>query len=363
MADQENGFVEGHYLSRSWALLTRDRGWIKPVLVLSLVALVPIIGPMAVLGYALEWARLTAWGVDAAPKQKHVDVGQVLASGWRGFVVAFVWEGVITLAYALLCWLIGYVPGESEATVASNLLSAVYTVASLLLVVTVLVAQIRAIIYQKIGAGLRVRRVFEMVSHDFGGLLHMLGMQILGWFVEFCEAIVFVIITAAIVFPYVMGFSSSSASLLPGSNALGSYIAGALGSLAVPIVLFVFVLSLTLQVTMLLMATGVALWMRQFDVSRWGKSTDPLPGPVTKVDSASSDGVGGSGEPSQTPDDDAPANAPATRTTTTIVRVPGEAPKIETKTEVIADRGVIHQGPASNGETDGRSDLPPEPKH
>lgn len=336
MADQENNHVEGHYLSRSWALLTRDRGWVKPVLVLSLVALVPVIGPIAVLGYALEWARLTAWGVDASPKQKHVDVGQVLASGWRGFAVALVWDAVLWAAYALICWAIGYVPGRSNPTVASNLLSAVYTVATLLVAVVVLVAQIRAVIYQRIGAGLRVGQVFQMVSRDFEDLMHMLGIEFLGALVSLCVTVVFIVVAAAIVLPYVVGLDSTTGALLPGSNGLGSYIAGALGSLSIPLVLFVFALSLVYQVTLLLTTTGVALWMRQFDVPRWGKSSDPLPGPATHVEGQ--DAPTGSDESG-----DEESAAPATRTTTTIVRVPGEPPRVETKTEVIANRGVIHQ--------------------
>lgn len=44
----------------SWRMLTRDKGWVKPLLVLTLVSWIPILGQIAVLGYGLEWARLTA---------------------------------------------------------------------------------------------------------------------------------------------------------------------------------------------------------------------------------------------------------------------------------------------------------------
>ena len=56
---------EESYASRSWSLLTRDEGWIKPVLVLAAARLIPIVGGMGANGYALEWARLTSWGVDS----------------------------------------------------------------------------------------------------------------------------------------------------------------------------------------------------------------------------------------------------------------------------------------------------------
>ena len=71
----------------SWKMLTRDKGWIKPILMLTLVGWVPILGQIAILGYGLEWARLTAWGVDAAPKQRGVAYGKVLATGGIAFLV------------------------------------------------------------------------------------------------------------------------------------------------------------------------------------------------------------------------------------------------------------------------------------
>ena len=82
---------DAKYFSHSWELLTRDKGWVKPILVLAIAMFVPILGPLAVLGYALEWARLSAWGVDAAPKQRGVKIGGCLVAGWRAFVVILVW--------------------------------------------------------------------------------------------------------------------------------------------------------------------------------------------------------------------------------------------------------------------------------
>ena len=52
----------------SWKMLTRDKGWLKPLCVLALVGWIPILGQIVVFGYGFEWARLTAWGIDAAPK-------------------------------------------------------------------------------------------------------------------------------------------------------------------------------------------------------------------------------------------------------------------------------------------------------
>ena len=82
----------------SWRMLTRDKGWVKPLLVLTLVSWIPIFGRIAVLGYGLEWARLTAWGAESAPKQRGVDYGKVISTGARAFL--------ITISQAFVCGLV-----------------------------------------------------------------------------------------------------------------------------------------------------------------------------------------------------------------------------------------------------------------
>ena len=69
MLSNELGFTT------SWKMLTRDKGWIKPILLLTLVGWVPILGQIAVLGYGLEWARLTAWGIGAQAARSRLRQG------------------------------------------------------------------------------------------------------------------------------------------------------------------------------------------------------------------------------------------------------------------------------------------------
>ena len=96
----------------SWRMLTRDKGWVKPLLVLTLVSWIPILGQIAVLGYGLEWARLTAWGVESAPKQRGVDYGKVISTGARAFL--------ITISQAFVCGLVLQIlfPGSLAALMA-----------------------------------------------------------------------------------------------------------------------------------------------------------------------------------------------------------------------------------------------------
>ena len=96
----------------SWRMLTRDKGWVKRLLVLTLVSWIPILGQIAVLGYGLEWARLTAWGVESAPKQRGVDYGKVISTGARAFL--------ITISQAFVCGLVLQIlfPGSLAALMA-----------------------------------------------------------------------------------------------------------------------------------------------------------------------------------------------------------------------------------------------------
>lgn len=260
-----------HYLSRSWALLTHDKGWVKPVLVLALVNLVPVIGPLAVLGYVLEWARLTAWGIDSSPKQKGVKVGEVLKSGWRGFVVLLVWELVAFAAFALLDGLVGI----TKVDWLIGLVEFLCVVADVVLTLIVTVAQVRAAVYQKISPGLRADRVLQMSLRDFGGLLRMLGITALFWLVGVGLGIAFVICLAIAWVPLLMGFGSGAT--LPGMHALVSAIQGILVPLGPILVVFLFLYAVLNVLCAMVVVTGVGLWMRQFDVPHWGKSSDPLP--------------------------------------------------------------------------------------
>ena len=49
---------ETRYFSHAWALLTKDKGWPKVIVMLALWMLIPIVGWLWVLGYEAEWARL-----------------------------------------------------------------------------------------------------------------------------------------------------------------------------------------------------------------------------------------------------------------------------------------------------------------
>ena len=174
----------------SWRMLTRDKGWVKPLLVLTLVSWIPILGQIAVLGYGLEWARLTAWGVESAPKQRGVDYGKVISTGARAFL--------ITISQAFVCGLVLQIlfPGSLAALMAmttggsglanSVILASGATFFLLDLVIMVFAgtflqaAALRGTLYDSFSAGWRLNRLFQMIGRDFGGFLKVLLVTLIG---------------------------------------------------------------------------------------------------------------------------------------------------------------------------------------
>ena len=274
MNDTElEGFRPDRYFARSWALLTRDRGWIKPVLVMVAACLVPIVGLLGVLGYAAEWARLTAWGVTSSPKQKGVRVGACIASGWRVFVVMLGWGLVIALVSGVL----------STIPLLGPLLTFAWFVISVALGIMIMVAALRATIYQKIGAGFRISTIWQMVSSDVAGLVRIFGMQMAGAAVSWAAGFVVMLLAVMTMLPrllYYVDYVAEFDAIMSDSMRMSLFFDMIVEFLTVmgPFLIVVSVVSGIISIIMMLLGyTAVGLWMRQFNVPAWGRDEDPLP--------------------------------------------------------------------------------------
>ncbi len=257
------GFQRDKYYARSWALLTMDKGWIKPVLILSLFQLIPIVGQLILLGYCVEWARLTAWGVNSAPKQSNISWGTCLSSGWRAFVVSLGWGAIAFLASMILA----FIP----------LLGSLASFAIMLLIeVLVMVAVVRSAIYQEIGPGYKFKHIYEMVEHDLEGLFRIVGMRLI-W-----NGIIGAIATAAILIPMGMALPAilELSNRISGNmdEAVALELAMQMIATILPAIIICALVAIPfVTVITMLSYTAVGLWYRQFNVPAWGRSDDPLP--------------------------------------------------------------------------------------
>ena len=300
----------------SWQMLTRDKGWVKPLLVLTIVGWIPILGQIALLGYALEWARLTAWGVDSAPKQSGVKYGKVLHTGWIALLVG--------VSMAIVCAIIdavlfngAYVAALFPATsgFAADVRAVFYGSVSLgawllMLVVNLLmgtfisVAMMRATIYDSFTAGWRLDRIFQMIGRDVTGFFKVYLVSLIAGLVNWIYSTVVSMIGLLVLLGGAVGFAYMAPTLDNAAD-YGRVIAFMLQQLRPATVLLLVLAAIALAfaggvlgVAMQLVSiNAVGQWFCRFEVGRWGVSADPLPEnvPVTFKD-------------------DAPASAPAAGT-------------------------------------------------
>lgn len=267
-----SGFQKDRYFGRAWAMLTQEKGWWKPVLLCALGALVPIVGPLAVLGYGLEWSRRVAWGSTEGPSRQ-VKIGGLIKSGWRGFVVVAGWSivaGVVGTIVGNLPWI-------------GDFLGSVWWIFSLFLNVAFLAAAARATIYQNFKAGYRAKTLWQMVSRDPWGLVKIFVINLVA-------GLIVGVVSIMVFMPALFGSIGFIVDLADYMNGYYYYMTEAEEMRLALEVLGFFVQQFapaffaTLLVSLvagsfvgLLINCGIGLWLRQFDVPAWGKDEDPLP--------------------------------------------------------------------------------------
>lgn len=293
----------------SWHMLTRDKGWVKPVLVLTLVGWIPILGQIVLMGYGLEWARLTAWGVDAAPKQRGVDYGKVLSTGGRAFLVSLSLVLVIALVlqvvfpgslYMLFTGLTaGNAVSVATAMASGAAMSILTMVASIAMGTFLQAATLRATLYDSFSAGWRLNRLFQMIGRDFGGFLKVLLVTLIGGAISGMYAFVVSLVLMLVVMGGVMSataFVGLSGSYMNGWHFLLEQLlrigAGPLLLFIVVVIALAFVGSAISTAMSLLSMNAMGQWFCRFDVHRWGVSADPLPSDVPHRGGASDSGMG-----------------------------------------------------------------------
>lgn len=293
----------------SWHMLTRDKGWVKPVLVLTLVGWIPILGQIVLMGYGLEWARLTAWGVDAAPKQRGVDYGKVLSTGGRAFLVSLSLGFVIALVlqvvfpgslYMLFTGLTaGNAVSVATAMTSGAAMSILTMVASIATGTFLQAATLRATLYDSFSAGWRLNRLFQMIGRDFGGFLKVLLVTLIGGAISGVYAFVVSLVLMLVVMGGVMSataFVGLSGSYMNGWHFLLEQLlrigAGPLLLFIVVVIALAFVGSAISTAMSLVSMNAMGQWFCRFDVHRWGVSADPLPSDVPHRGGASDSGMG-----------------------------------------------------------------------
>lgn len=275
----------------SWKMLTRDKGWIKPILMLTLVGWIPILGQIAILGYGLEWARLTAWGVDAAPKQRGVAYGKVLATGGIAFLVMLTmglvtgivdtilfgrWYSITSLPFGSSIFADSVITLAGDVT---SVLGIAVLVVNLLMGAFITAAMLRATLYDSFGAGWRIDRLFQMVVRDPGGFFHAYAVSLIGGIVNSVYAMVVTLAGGLAAFGGAMGVAISMG--IASDTIIERLLYGAGPGLVILLVVVALAAAFAgsaISITMQLVSiNAMGQWFCRFRVDLWGVSSAPLP--------------------------------------------------------------------------------------
>lgn len=265
--DQElGGFRRDRYFVRALRLTTKEKGWWKTPILLMLACFVPLVGPLGVSGYILEWMRSIAWGNNTGLQGNKVGIAQSIASGWRAFVIDFVY----LVAYGLVVFIAFLIP------VLNGSLVPLLIVLGFPLVYFVGIAQLRATIYQKIGAGFAIKPIVQMMKHDFLGLGRIFCLSVV---INYVVSIISSIFMAGSLFSFMVALMEEG--FLPGRTMTVSTALRMLAtasSMTVPSFILNTIIAGAVGVALnLIVNAALGLWMRQFNLPAWGQSKDPLP--------------------------------------------------------------------------------------
>lgn len=286
----------GKYFRTSYGDIKGSKGWFGKICLLGLIEFIPIFGQMTVYGYAWEWAHKAAWGVDTPmPKKIYGRPGsKMLRWGWFALVIAFLIALIPGIVMSIGSWFssMGMETGIYTATGRYMVVSPgnfgfaalgwVVNVIGIVLVVFACVISwvgiIRMTMYDRLGTGLQLGKIWAMIKQDFGGLMRIFGMVILfevvgGVIIGIIVAVVFALVLGATLTPLIIMANSGG---YPDSAIVGYLVTLVMTMLPIFLILTYvwFVYSVFVQ---LLLARAVGYWTRQFNVAAWGTKDDPLP--------------------------------------------------------------------------------------
>ena len=160
----------------SFSFVFKDPDWVKKLLIMGPVTLIPVLGQLVLMGWMAEVLRRTAQG-NLEPRLPDLDFGKQLGDGFKFFVVALVYSIPILIIYIPFAILVAVVT-ESSSSSSDAILTAV-SIASICVAIFAILygivmallipaAYARTAIHGSISAGLKFGEVFQMVRANLG---------------------------------------------------------------------------------------------------------------------------------------------------------------------------------------------------
>lgn len=273
------------YFATAWRDVRMSKGWLRNLLLLSLISLVPIIGPMVLLGYVYGWARDIAWGV-RTPMPEHIRAAvhdRMLLRGMHLFVL----ELVFLAMPVLFAWLLGILFTDGLASWADSwaflapinadlvirrTVTALCYVFALIVIPFILVGWMRATIYGRLSAGFQISRIWSMARYRLSGLLRIAGILL----VLVCAIVVLALVY--ILGVGLLGAVYSVTTLLQGGQVDWNAFASGIMPVAVATLpVLVYAVAVLHTFAHVIIGRSLGYWTAQFDVPHWQGQDDPMP--------------------------------------------------------------------------------------
>jgi hypothetical protein len=161
-------------IGKAFSYPFEDEQWVSSILICGLLMFVPIIGWLAIAGYALEAARNVAMG-SPRPLPKWDNFGEKLRLGWNWLLISLGYSLpliAISVLFACIPIMGGVVGGEEGAAAASLLFFCLFPlifVLALAIQPLLLAATVRYLQTDSLGAAFQVSEIIAMVRADLGG--------------------------------------------------------------------------------------------------------------------------------------------------------------------------------------------------
>lgn len=161
-------------VGKAFSYVFDDEQWLTSILIAGLLALVPILGWIAILGYMLEAARNVAMG-SPRPLPKWDNFGEKLSLGFNAFLITLGWSlPVLLLMVPFMCIPLFAMAGGEDAAAAAALgtvfcIMPIVIVLGIALQVPMLAGLARYLQTGSLGSAFKVGEIIAMVRADLGG--------------------------------------------------------------------------------------------------------------------------------------------------------------------------------------------------
>lgn len=140
---------------QAWHDFKGSPGKVGIIVRLSLVCLIPVVGPIMALGYIYTWAADRAYG-NRVPLPASVTHGPYLLNGWRALLVTFVWGLALGLVDVLLNLLLSWFGVPAIAV------TIVDVVVDVFFAPLVNILSLSSIVWRGMGEGFNIARAWKM---------------------------------------------------------------------------------------------------------------------------------------------------------------------------------------------------------